>query len=170
MPTLLVGKTKLAGKTKLGPAAGVTLIEMMVVVGLIALIVGISFPALTSGIDSMRLHQATASVVAFFNTGLSRAERRQQVVEISISKAQNNLEMRSTEAGFTHNLALPDGISITHIYPDLPETTDGQRTFLLYPGATVPRFGVALINRRNVERIVRMDPITGVPQVEKPTQ
>ncbi len=160
MPTLSVGKTK----------SGVTLIELMVVVGLISLMIGISFPAITSGIDSLRLNAATNGIVSFFNTGLSRADRRQQVVEITISKTGNSIEMRSTDPGFFRKLEMPEGVSITHILPELPENPDAPRTFLLYPGGTVPRFGVQLINRRNVERIVRVDPITGVPRVEQPEQ
>lgn len=160
MPTLSVGKTK----------SGVTLIELMVVVGLISLMIGISFPAITSGIDSLRLNAATNGIVSFFNTGLSRADRRQQVVEITISKTGNSIEMRSTDPGFFRKLEMPEGVSITHILPELPENPDAPRTFLLYPGGTVPRFGVQLITRRNVERIVRVDPITGVPRVEQPEQ
>jgi prepilin-type N-terminal cleavage/methylation domain-containing protein len=163
MPILSVGKTN----TFLKREAGVTLIEMMVVVLLVSLVVGISFPAITSGVDSLRLNAATNSVVAFVNSGLSRAERRQQVVEITISKSENALSMRSTELGFFRKLELPDGVSITHVLPELPENPNAPRIFMLYPGGTAPRFGVQLINRRNVERIVRVDPITGVPHVEK---
>ena len=163
MPILSVGKTN----TFLKRAAGVTLIEMMVVVLLVSLVVGISFPAITSGVDSLRLNAATNSVVAFVNSGLSRAERRQQVVELTISKSENALSMRSTELGFFRKLDLPDGVSITHVLPELPENPNAPRIFMLYPGGTAPRFGVQLINRRNVERIVRVDPITGVPHVEK---
>lgn len=164
MPTLSVGKTN-------RPAtAGVTLIEMLVVVALISLMVGVSYPALTSGIDSLRLKAAANGVVSFLDSGLSRAERRQQMVEISISKSDNSLEMRSSEPGFFRRLHLPDGISIVQVLPQLPENPDLKRTFLLYPGGTVPPLGVQLINRRNVQRVVRVDPITGVPRVEAPEQ
>ena len=150
--------------------SGVTLIEMMVVVALISLMVGVSYPAITSGIDSLRLNAATNGVVSFLDYGLSRAERRQQMVEITISKADNSIEMRSTEPGFYRKLQLPDGVSIVQVLPALPEqlpdSADLKRDFLLYPGGTVPAFGVQLINRRNVQRIVRVDPITGVPHVE----
>jgi competence protein ComGC len=155
-----------AGKTE----SGVTLVEMMVVVLLISLMIGISFPAFTSGVDSLRLNAATTGVVSFVNSGLNRAERRQQVVEIAISKSQNALWMRSTEPGFFRKFELPDGVSITHILPELPappDAPDAPRIFMLYPGGAAPRFGVQLINRRNVERIVRVDPITGVPRVEQ---
>src|ERR1700686_3130091 len=169
MPTSSAGKTRLVGKTR--PVekteAGVTLVELVVVVALISLIIGISFPAISSGVDSLRLNAATNSVVSFFNTGLSRAERRQQVVEITISKPENTLSMRSTDPGFSRRLEMPEGVSITHVLPELPQNPDAPRTFFLYPGGTVPRFGVALVNRRNVEKIVQVDPMTGVPQVQR---
>jgi len=181
MPTLSVGRTKaflvpgfsfLVGAkdraSKRETCSGMTLIEMVVVVGIISLVVGISFPAVTSGIDSLRLGSATNSVVSFVNSGLNRAERRQQVVELTISKTENSLVMRSTELGFFRKLEMPEGVSITHILPEQPENPDAPRVFLLYPNSAPPRFGLQLVNRRNVERIVRVDPITGVPRVEKP--
>jgi prepilin-type N-terminal cleavage/methylation domain-containing protein len=174
MPTSSVGEISTAPT---GPdprrASGVTLIEMMVVVALISLMVGISFPAITSGIDSMRMKAATNSVVSFLDAGLSRAERRQQVIEISISKSDNSIEMQSSEPGFSRKLQIPEGVSIVQVLPQLPENPDNPdapRTFFLYPGGTVPPLGVQLINRRNVQRVVRVDPITGVPRVEAPEQ
>ena len=161
MATSSVGKTD----------SGVTLVELLVVVGLISLMVGIAFPAITSGIDSLRLNAATNSIVGFFNTGLSRAERRQQAVQITIFKARNSLEMRSIDAGFARTLDLPEGVSISAVLPEIPDREeDAPRTFLLYPGGSVPPFGVELLNRRKVQRIVRVDPITGVPRTETPKQ
>jgi prepilin-type N-terminal cleavage/methylation domain-containing protein len=152
--------------------SGVTLIEILVVVVLISLMIGISYPALTSGIDSLRLNAATNGVVSFLDYGLSRAERRQQMVEVRISKAENSVEMRSSEPGFYRKLELPEGVSIVRVFPDLPENRDrdAKRDFVLYPGGTVPALGFQLINRRNVQRVVRVDPITGVPHVEAPEQ
>jgi prepilin-type N-terminal cleavage/methylation domain-containing protein len=168
MPTSLVGKTRAPGVGRTRTAtSGLTLIEMMVVVALISLMVGISYPAITSGIDSLRLNAATNGVVSFLDYGLSRAERRQQMVEITVSKADNSLEMRSSEPGFFRKLQLPEGVSIVQILPQIPDNPDAKRAFLLYPGGTVPPMGLQLINRRNVQRVVRVDPITGVPRVEK---
>src|ERR1035438_1109737 len=78
------------------------------------------------------------------------------------------LSMRSTEPGFFRKLELPDGVTITHVLQESLENPDEPRIFMLYPGGAPPRFGVQLMNRRNVERIVRVDPITGVPRVEQP--
>jgi hypothetical protein len=67
---------------------------------------------------------------------------------------------------------MPDGVSIVQVLPQLPENADPdlKREFLLYPGGTVPPLGLQLMNRRNVQRVVRVDPITGVPRVEVPAQ
>ena len=136
MPTSSVGKTS-PGAALLPRShvsnervgnAGVTLIEMMVVVALISLMVGISFPAITSGIDSLRLNAATNSVVSFLDSGLSRAERRQQVVEITISKADNSIEMRSSEPGSTRKLKCPKE-SPSSVLPRCPRTPMLPRTF-----------------------------------------
>ena len=149
---------------------GVTLIELLVVVAIISLMVGLSFPAITSGIESLRLNAATNAVAQFFNSALTRAERRQQVVEVTVSKAENAIWMRSTESGFLRRLEMPEGVVIAGVLPKLATDAESPRTFLLYPGGTVPQFGVQLINRRQVERVVRVDPMTGVPRVEAPEQ
>ncbi len=150
-----------------GRQAGVTLIEMIVVVSLIAILVGISFPSMASGIETLRLNSAAQSVVAFINGGLNRAERRQVVVEVTIAKRENELWLRSGEPGFERKLELPEGIKIESVLPELPEEeADAPRSFLLYPGGAVPGFGVTLVNRKGAQRVVRVDPITGVPQIE----
>jgi prepilin-type N-terminal cleavage/methylation domain-containing protein len=162
MPTSSVGKV-----SNRSTAAGVTLIELLVVLALMGIVAGLTFPAITSGIDSLRLNSATNGVVGFFNSGLNRAERRQQVVQITISKADNSLSMQSTEPGFTRKLEIADGVTIEQVLPETQADPNAPRSFLLYPGGTVPPFGVRLINRRGVERVVHVDPMTGVPVVDR---
>jgi hypothetical protein len=143
---------------------------MVAVVALIGLVVAISFPAIGSGIESVRLNSATDAVVSFLNAGLNRADRRQQLVEIVISLEQNRLEMLSTDPGFTRSLTLPEGIRIVRIFPELPGAVEKARSIVLYPGGSVPRFGVELVNVRGKRRLVRVDPTTGVPIIENPDQ
>jgi hypothetical protein len=140
---------------------------MTIVVGLIALIAGITFPAFSAGVDTLRLGQAANGLVSFFNDALNRAERREQVVEISVSQARNTLVMHSSEAGFEKKYELPDGVSIMKVLPDADPGESGTRQFLLLPGGAVPRVGIEIANQRNARRIVRVDPITGVPQIER---
>jgi len=151
---------------KLSRRAGVTLIEMLVVLVIIGLIVGLTFPAMTAGIETLRLNGAARSTAAFINRGLNRSERRQQVVQVTVSKTENALWLRSSQAGFEDRLEMPDGIRIEGVEPVLANENFEARSFLFYPGGTAPAFGVVLIGKSGGERVVRVDPITGVPKIE----
>jgi prepilin-type N-terminal cleavage/methylation domain-containing protein len=158
MPTLSVGA--------INKRAGVTLIEMMVVVLLIALLAGISYPAVASGVDSLRLRSASDAIVAFLNTALDRADRRQQAVEISISPRDSVLTARSADSGFTRRLDLPDTVHIAGVRPAAEIGPDQPRRFLVYPGGSVPAIAIDIANHSGRHRTVSIDPITGVPRAE----
>jgi type II secretory pathway pseudopilin PulG len=140
---------------------------MLVVIALIGILAAISFPALTSGIDSLRLTQASDGVVTFLNSALTHAERRQQVVEISISIPEKSLRARSADGAWTRALEMPQGVTITHILPDIPGDPEAARQFFVYPGGSSPRVGVEVTNARGVSRMVRVDPISGIARVER---
>lgn len=144
---------------------GVTLIEMLLVVMIISLIAAVTFPAVTSGLDSIRLTSASDSIVSFLNAGLNRAERRRVPVEIVVSIAENKIKLFTVDT--TRELAMPETIKIVKLHPALLTGEQEQaRSIVLYPNGAIPRLGIELANQRNVHKIVRVDPITGVPQVE----
>jgi prepilin-type N-terminal cleavage/methylation domain-containing protein len=145
---------------------GVTLVEMLIVVTIIGLIAGISFPAVSSGIDSLRLASASDAIVSFLNGGLNRAERRQDVVEIAISIRDNAMSLTTT--GLYRKLEMPNGVTIKAVWPKLPSDAEAPRRFLLLPGGTAPRIGIEIANRKGVHLIIRVNPMTGVPEIERP--
>ncbi len=149
---------------------GVTLMEMMVVLAIITLIVGISFPSTIAGLENIRLAAGARSVAAFMNIAANRAERRQQAIELSISIKENSVTMRSPDAAFVKKLDLPPGIAVQAVWPALPAPSDEPRRFLLQPGGVPPRIGIEIANRRGARRIVRLNPITGVTEIEQPEQ
>ena len=147
--------------------AGITLMEMIVVIALIGLIGAVAFPAVSSGIDSARLTSASDSIVSFLNAALNRAERRQHPVEVVVSIKENKLMLYTVDT--TRTLEMPESVSIVKIHPErLMEETEEERSLVLYPNGAIPRFGVEITSSRGYRRIVRVDPITGVPQVEQP--
>ena len=157
----------LAGKAgKRATRRGVTLIEMMIVVMLVSLMVGITFPAVTSGLDSLRLNSASDAVAGAFNMALNRADRRQTAVELVIDSRRNRILLASAEPGFQRVVDLPDGVRILNVLPEQPLSENAIRQFLVFPGGTVPRIGVVLLNRRGATRTVSVDPITGAPRIE----
>jgi prepilin-type N-terminal cleavage/methylation domain-containing protein len=140
---------------------GVTLIEMMVVVAVIGIIVAVTAPAISAGLDSVRLSTATNSVASFVNTAVTKAERKQQAVELVITAG--GIKFYSVEPGSDRELKLPEGVRIETV---LPKTEEEERRLILLPGAAIPGIGIQLVNARGARRIVRLDPMTGFPHIE----
>src|SRR5580704_18893114 len=136
-------RTLSVGATNSQTERGVTLLELLIVMTLIALVVGLSYPSAAAGVDSLRIRSAADRVVSFLNTALDRAERRQQVVEIRISTAENAISARTADAGFDRTMEIPDPIHITAIEPPLVNGSNpDRRSFLVYPGGTAPRITI----------------------------
>jgi prepilin-type N-terminal cleavage/methylation domain-containing protein len=153
--------------SSVGNRRGVTLVEMLVVVSIIGLIVAVSFPAFSAGLDSVRMSSATGMTSSFLNSAVNRAERRQQAVELIVTPKENLIAMYTNEPGFERRLKLPDGISIQAVLPAIDdEPADSPRQLLLLPGATAPGIGILLGNQHGSQRVVRLDPMTGFPRVE----
>jgi len=127
----------------------------------------IALPAFSSGLDNLRLSQASDSMAAFLTGALNRAERRQQVLEISFSTRDNLALLRSADGLFSRKLEMPEGVKIDAVLPNVPGDAAAPRRFLLLPGSTAPRIGIQLVNRRGARRIVSVNPITGVPRIER---
>jgi len=135
---------------------GITLIEMMIVMGIIGLIAAITFPAVNSGLDGIRLRSASDSVASFLDAAMNRAERRQQVVEIVINPKQNRMAAYSTEAGYSRTLQMPQGVSILG---------EDERRYIVMPGGAFPKFAIDLTNSRGLYRHIVVDAITGSPRI-----
>jgi len=140
--------------------------EMLVVVAIIGLIAAVTTPAVSAGIDSVRMNSATGSVATFLNAALNHAERRQTAVEVVIAPKENRLAAYSAEPGFRRELKLPQGISIEALVPPLDDPADPVRRLILMPGDTAPGIGIQLANSHGTHRLVRLDPMTGFPHVE----
>ncbi|HEX4275348.1 MAG TPA: prepilin-type N-terminal cleavage/methylation domain-containing protein [Bryobacteraceae bacterium] len=140
--------------------AGVTLIEMMIVVMIIAVIAGVSFPALTSGLASVRLSSASGSTASFLTAAMNRVERREVAAAVVISPKENQVDVFTAASGNKpeRSLHMPAGISIEGAEP---------RRVLLQPGGTFPRITLVLRNEKGSRRSVRIDPATGVPEIRR---
>jgi prepilin-type N-terminal cleavage/methylation domain-containing protein len=155
------------GATNNRPRAGITLIELLIVMTLIALLTGIAFPSAAAGIESLRLRSVSDRVVSFLNTAIDRASRRQQVIEVWISPKDKVLISRSPDLQFSRRLDLPEGYSILSILPAAEVSPEEPRRFLLYPGGGVPRIGVEIADRSGSKRMISVDPFTELTRAEK---
>jgi type II secretory pathway pseudopilin PulG len=145
--------------------SGITLIDMIMVLAIVGLISAIAFPTVTTGLDTVRLSSASDSIVSFLNSALNRAQRRQTPIEIYISIPENKIKLLASD--LTRELSMPETIRIAKLHPEILTPDDNQtRSIVLYPGGAIPRFGIEIEGPRKARRIVRVDPITGVPEVE----
>ncbi len=135
---------------------GVTLIEMLLVVAIVGLMAGLTLPSVASGLDSIRLHSAADSVASFLSAAVNRAERRQHAMEVIINPKENSIQLYSTEPGYARKLEMPAGVKLMG---------DEPRRFVLMPGGTAPRIAIELSNTRGAHKTIRIDPVTGVPEI-----
>jgi len=136
------------------------MIEMLIVATIIAVIAGVSFPALTAGLASVRLSSASGSAASFLTSTLNRVERRELAAAILISPKDNVLAVYTAASGDKpeRELRMPQGVTIEG---------DEPRRFLLMPGGTAPRMTLVLRNEKGARRSVQIDPTTGVPKVQR---
>ncbi len=138
---------------------------MLIVVVLIGLVAGVSYPSAAAGMDVIRLRTASNEVVAFLNASLERATRYQQVVELRISPGESALAARSEDSSFVRAIRIEEPVRIISIRPMPPGAEpNATRRFLLYPGGAVPKIAVELATRDGRKRLIAVDPITGTPQ------
>ncbi|HBY58431.1 MAG TPA: hypothetical protein DEH78_01330 [Solibacterales bacterium] len=149
------------------PQSGITLIEMLVVVTLVGLLAGISYPSVAAGLDTLRLTQACDTAASLLNGALNRAERRQEAVEIEIARQARTITLRGALPGFQRAFTLPGGVAIDRVLPAAGDGEEDVRRFLVYPNGSVPRIAIEFSNTRGAKRRLRLDPITGVPHVER---
>ena len=138
----------------------------MIVVAIIGIMAGVVFPGVSAGWTHPALHRLR------FASQLSqrRAESRRAAAggdrDLHFGEGKLHAALL-TEPGFERQLELPDGVRIEAVLPAADESA-GPAPFLLQPGGTPPRVGVAIVNRRGTRRIVRVDPMTGLPRIESP--
>jgi prepilin-type N-terminal cleavage/methylation domain-containing protein len=147
---------------------GVTLIEMMIVVVIVSLLAGITYPSVTSGLDSFRLRSSADSVAAFLNLAVARCEKRQEPVEVTFSKPENVLSLRGLRPGFEKEVVLSEGVHLQSVLPEPVGEPQPVRSLLILPGASFPQIAVVLRNMRGQERMVKLDPVSGVASVAAP--
>jgi len=140
-------------------SSGVTLIELLIAMAIIALVVSVSAPALTTGLAGVRLSAASGEAATFLTRTMNNVERREQPAAIVISPADNALEAFTAESGAkpANELKLPQGVSIEG---------DEPRRFVLYPGGAFPRIAIVLRNEKGARRSIEVDPITAVPKIQ----
>jgi prepilin-type N-terminal cleavage/methylation domain-containing protein len=148
---------------------GVTLLEMLVVVAVVGIIVGVSIPSVSAGLDSIRLASTGDAAASFLNAAVTHAERSERPVVVTISLKEGTIAADGGD-GFLRHFEVPQGITIDKVLPEASGDSEaGDRQMLILPGGTAPAIGIEYSNRHGGRRRVQLDPMTGFPHVETVT-
>jgi len=150
---------------------GITIFEMLLVVLLVSLLAGLTFPSVTSGLDSLRLRSAADGAAGLLTQAMARVEKTQAPVELMIDRVAGTLEVREPGGRFAKEQKLEPGVKIAAVLPPLPlGGEETVRVLLLEPGAPFPGVGIVLTSERGQRRLVRIDPVTAMAVVETPPE
>jgi prepilin-type N-terminal cleavage/methylation domain-containing protein len=139
---------------------GVTLVELLIAVAIIAVIVSVSAPGLTTGLATVRLSSASGDAATFLTRTMNNVETREEAAAVVISPKDNAIETFTAASGEkpASELKMPQGISIEGEEP---------KRFVMFPGGAMPRISIVLRNEKGARRSIEIDPITAVPKIQR---
>ena len=136
--------------------AGITLIEMLVVMTLIGLAVGIAYPTVSGGLSEIRLRGAAEEAQTFFLQAKQYADRRQEVVQLTIDPEGNRLRALSETGRWLETLEFKDGIAVAG--------RNEAYSVILFPGSPPPAFELMLAAGEGERLGFRVNVLTGLPE------
>ena len=136
--------------------SGITLIEMLVVVGIVSIVLTIAFPNVTSGLDGIRLKTAVDRVGSFWSAARQRADRSQTPVQVTVDPQKNELRAASVANDWSTSFDLSNRLHVAGL-------AEPQR-YLLYPGAPSPDFRLLLESESGGQAGIQVNVFTGVPE------
>ncbi len=139
--------------------AGVTLLEMLVVVTLVGLLASVVAPSVTAGLETVRLRASAERLAASLRLARERAVRTRHYLEVTVDPQSRRVELRDLEGDYVRDWELPEGITVKAEKP---------QAFLFAPDGTPPAVRLALENRRGRTAEVEMDPFIAFPRVAQP--
>ncbi|MFZ5928763.1 MAG: pilus assembly FimT family protein [Acidobacteriota bacterium] len=148
---------------------GLTILEMLIVMMIVSLLVGLAYPSIGAGLDSLKLRSEADRAAALLTQSMARVERTQLPLELVIDRAAGVLAMRDPSGLQAREMRLDTGIRVAAILPPLTDE-ETARTLVLAPGEPFPGIAIVLANARGQKRLVRIDPLTAMAAVETPPE
>jgi Tfp pilus assembly protein FimT len=129
---------------------------MLVVVAIIGLMIAISFPTLTTGLDGFRLRGAVDRAGTLFQQARIEADRRQQAVQFTADPRSNQLRALAADASWRETLELEQGLRIVQ--------PAAEQHWVLYPSTPPPQVRLLLEAQTGGPRGFSINIFTGVAE------
>lgn len=142
--------------------SGITLVELLVALTIIAVILAIAWPNLTTGIDGIRLRTTVDNIAVFFTEARNVSDRLQTPVQITVLPEENQLHAVTIDGAWRNIYELPDRIHI--LVPREPGAV------ILYPGSPTPGLRLLLEAEHGPQTGLRFNIFTGVAEKWEPDE
>jgi len=145
-------------------AAGVTLMELLVVIALASILLAIVFPAVGSGLGTLELRSAATRVAAIARHARDQAVYRQKTMQMEINSEAGTVSVADLEGGGQQRYEFPDTVHVQEVLPSEDAAASRTRRFFFFPDGAAPEFQVILSNTRRQLTVVG-DALTGTAKV-----
>jgi len=144
--------------------AGVTLLEMLVVLAIIAIAGAVVFPSITSGLETVRLRTTAERLGSTFRFARETALYRQAICQVTVDPERQMVSLeeinpRQPAASRLRNWELPP-----EVRADIPRAG----VYIFAPDGGGPEIRLVLRNSRGRTALVELDVLTGLPKVTMP--
>ena len=150
--------------------AGVTLLELLVVVALASVLLAVVFPSVGAGLRTLELRSAAQRLASSARYARDQAVHRQKIYELEIDAEAGTVTVTDFAGEARRSFELPASVRVERILPEennfLRVRAGRPRRFLFSPDGSAPAFEVVLANDRR-QAAVRSDPLTGMARVEE---
>lgn len=138
--------------------AGITLMEMLMVMTLIGLLASVATPAVTAGMETVKLRNSAERLAATLRMARERAVRTRHYFQVTVDPQTRRVELRDLEGDFAREWEMPETISMN---------VDRPLLFQFAPDGSVPSLHVELENSRKRTANIDMDAFTALPTVKE---
>ena len=163
-----------AGGRRYVREAGVTLLELLVVVALASVLLAVVFPSVGAGLRTLEVRSAAQRLAASARYARDQAVHRQRFYELEIDAEAGTVTVTDFAGESRRSFELPASVRVERILPEEDAFSHvrarvGQarpRRFVFSPDGNAPAFEIVLGNDRR-QAAVRSNPLTGFPKVEE---
>jgi len=149
---------------KQSSSAGVTLLELLVVVAIASILLAIVFPAAGSGLGTLELRSAAARLAAATRYARDQAVYRQRIYQLVIDAQAGSVAVADIAAGGERSYQLPASVRVAEVLPAEGFEPSQKRRLFFFPDGSAPEFEVVLRNTRRQLAVIG-DPLTGTAKV-----
>jgi general secretion pathway protein H len=145
-------------------AAGVTLMELLLVVAIASILLAIVFPAVGSGLGTLELRSAATRLAGAARYARDQAVYRQRIYQLEIDGAAGSISVADMDGGGVKSYQIPASVKVEAVVPAEGFAQSRIRRLYFFPDGAAPEFEVILTNTRRQLSVVG-DPLTGTAKV-----